>query len=263
MLLLTVDSKNDEIRRALFFSEETIAAARRAVEDSEAQISRAEAESDRLGRELLRAQAAIADESEEQRNKFMTHSRELAAVVEAERERTNILKQMLNLRSREELELKEKLLEARNEITERTRDAETARIAETRAKEYMNERVDLAAAEIERLRGDLRAQVSETQQLRNELKAFRMRRVSERDPAGMLPQKGSLLAPWVPDDIAAACSQCEKPFSLTRRKHHCRACGRVYCYACTSRKTVVPGLGTPDQLHRVCDHCHSALNTQR
>lgn len=38
---------------------------------------------------------------------------------------------------------------------------------------------------------------------------------------------------WVPDETASSCSCCQKPFDrwLTRR-HHCRSCGRIICFAC-------------------------------
>ncbi|CAO1625091.1 unnamed protein product [Parajaminaea phylloscopi] len=39
------------------------------------------------------------------------------------------------------------------------------------------------------------------------------------------------LVPWQPDDAVTACPLCSKPFGglAGRRKHHCRACGRVVC----------------------------------
>ena len=39
---------------------------------------------------------------------------------------------------------------------------------------------------------------------------------------------------WVPDSLAARCMRCSEPFTLWRRKHHCRLCGRVFCGACSS-----------------------------
>ncbi|CAO1619390.1 unnamed protein product [Sympodiomycopsis kandeliae] len=37
------------------------------------------------------------------------------------------------------------------------------------------------------------------------------------------------LVPWQPDQLALQCPICTHPFKLGRRKHHCRACGRVVC----------------------------------
>lgn len=35
--------------------------------------------------------------------------------------------------------------------------------------------------------------------------------------------------PWQPDDSINACPLCTKAFGVGRRKHHCRACGKVVC----------------------------------
>jgi hypothetical protein len=42
---------------------------------------------------------------------------------------------------------------------------------------------------------------------------------------------------WVPDTEALSCSQsqCQKQFSLTCRRHHCRACGEVFCSMCAPK----------------------------
>lgn len=39
---------------------------------------------------------------------------------------------------------------------------------------------------------------------------------------------------WLDDASARDCAACRKEFSLTRRKHHCRVCGRVFCGGCCS-----------------------------
>ena len=42
-------------------------------------------------------------------------------------------------------------------------------------------------------------------------------------------------AEWLPDAAAAACQACQAVFTLTRRKHHCRNCGRIFCDACSAQ----------------------------
>lgn len=32
---------------------------------------------------------------------------------------------------------------------------------------------------------------------------------------------------WVPDDACSSCIACKAPFTVIRRKHHCRSCGKV------------------------------------
>ena len=41
---------------------------------------------------------------------------------------------------------------------------------------------------------------------------------------------------WVPDSHVTMCQDCCVPFTLTCRRHHCRACGKVLCAACCSEK---------------------------
>lgn len=39
------------------------------------------------------------------------------------------------------------------------------------------------------------------------------------------------------------CHRCRVTFSLIQRKHHCRACGQVFCGACTTKSTTLPKYG--------------------
>lgn len=33
---------------------------------------------------------------------------------------------------------------------------------------------------------------------------------------------------WVPDEACSSCIACKAPFTVIRRKHHCRSCGKVW-----------------------------------
>ncbi|XP_072293903.1 RUN and FYVE domain-containing protein 1 [Eucyclogobius newberryi] len=61
---------------------------------------------------------------------------------------------------------------------------------------------------------------------------------------------------WLKDDEATQCKQCQKEFSIARRKHHCRNCGDIYCNSCSSNELALPSYPRPV---RVCDICHSVL----
>ncbi|KAG7465139.1 hypothetical protein MATL_G00172950 [Megalops atlanticus] len=61
---------------------------------------------------------------------------------------------------------------------------------------------------------------------------------------------------WLKDDEATQCKQCQKEFSISRRKHHCRNCGDIYCNSCSSNELALPSYPKPV---RVCDTCHSLL----
>lgn len=64
---------------------------------------------------------------------------------------------------------------------------------------------------------------------------------------------------WAPDSIATHCTACKKEFNLTRRKHHCRSCGEIFCRACSDHN--LPLLNENGQLGkpvRVCLSCFAS-----
>ncbi|XP_028585255.2 RUN and FYVE domain-containing protein 2 isoform X1 [Podarcis muralis] len=61
---------------------------------------------------------------------------------------------------------------------------------------------------------------------------------------------------WLKDKEATHCKLCEKEFSLSRRKHHCRNCGEIFCNACSDNELPLPSSPKPV---RVCDSCHALL----
>ncbi|CAG8583416.1 1490_t:CDS:10 [Paraglomus occultum] len=61
---------------------------------------------------------------------------------------------------------------------------------------------------------------------------------------------------WVPDSATNKCMNCPEEFTMFRRKHHCRACGKVVCHACSTRNFIIPGTSErDDQVVRACDPC--------
>ncbi|KAJ8269228.1 hypothetical protein COCON_G00118350 [Conger conger] len=68
---------------------------------------------------------------------------------------------------------------------------------------------------------------------------------------------GSKAPIWIPDLRATMCMICTCEFTLTWRRHHCRACGKVVCQSCSSHKHYLEYL--KNQLARVCDHCFLKL----
>ncbi|XP_051984390.1 zinc finger FYVE domain-containing protein 9 isoform X2 [Xyrauchen texanus] len=68
---------------------------------------------------------------------------------------------------------------------------------------------------------------------------------------------GELAPVWVPDSQAPICMKCEVKFTFTKRRHHCRACGKVFCAACCSLKSRLMYMDRKEA--RVCVTCHRAL----
>lgn len=63
--------------------------------------------------------------------------------------------------------------------------------------------------------------------------------------------------------------RCGTAFGMLIRKHHCRACGEVFCYVCTEKRAAVPSLlveytqrsgwWRPGEPARVCHDCHDRV----
>ncbi|KAG7221099.1 hypothetical protein INR49_017540 [Caranx melampygus] len=71
---------------------------------------------------------------------------------------------------------------------------------------------------------------------------------------------GSKAPIWIPDLRTTMCMICTSEFSLAWRRHHCRACGKVVCQSCSSKKYCLKYLKY--QTARVCDQCFLILNQQ-
>ncbi|KAK6304477.1 hypothetical protein J4Q44_G00250630 [Coregonus suidteri] len=60
---------------------------------------------------------------------------------------------------------------------------------------------------------------------------------------------------WVPDEECDSCIACKAPFTVIRRKHHCRSCGKIFCSRCSSHSAPLPRYGQVKPV-RVCTHCY-------
>ncbi|KAK2146548.1 hypothetical protein LSH36_601g01011 [Paralvinella palmiformis] len=65
---------------------------------------------------------------------------------------------------------------------------------------------------------------------------------------------------WVPDSRVSMCAKCHEEFTVTFRRHHCRACGKVFCGVCSDNRAPLcyqnykPG--------RVCIDCFNYLKAE-
>ncbi len=62
---------------------------------------------------------------------------------------------------------------------------------------------------------------------------------------------------WVPDKRVTMCQQCHSDFTFLVRRHHCRACGRVVCSACSGSEA--PLKYRNYDASRVCETCYEDL----
>ena len=63
---------------------------------------------------------------------------------------------------------------------------------------------------------------------------------------------GSKAPLWLQDSSVTMCMDCAEPFSMMRRRHHCRGCGEIICSGCSKQRVFLPYLSRED---RVCNKC--------
>lgn len=45
---------------------------------------------------------------------------------------------------------------------------------------------------------------------------------------------------WVDDETVVSCYNCNAEFSMFLRRHHCRLCGKIYCFECSDYQSYIP-----------------------
>ncbi|NWX82821.1 ZFY16 protein, partial [Nothoprocta pentlandii] len=70
------------------------------------------------------------------------------------------------------------------------------------------------------------------------------------------PILGQKQPSWVPDSEAPNCMNCQVKFTFTKRRHHCRACGKVFCGSCCNRKCKLQYM---EKEARVCIGCYDPI----
>ncbi|KAF2901962.1 hypothetical protein ILUMI_04222 [Ignelater luminosus] len=59
---------------------------------------------------------------------------------------------------------------------------------------------------------------------------------------------------WIPDVEAPKCMSCGATFTVVKRRHHCRNCGKIFCARCSSNSVPLPKFGHTKPV-RVCNKC--------
>eukprot|EP01102_Stenamoeba_stenopodia_P017853 TRINITY_DN645_c0_g5_i1.p1 TRINITY_DN645_c0_g5~~TRINITY_DN645_c0_g5_i1.p1 ORF type:complete len:649 (-),score=164.41 TRINITY_DN645_c0_g5_i1:183-2129(-) len=63
---------------------------------------------------------------------------------------------------------------------------------------------------------------------------------------------------WVDDDAVEKCELCDAPFSFFVRKHHCRACGHIFCSTCSAYEMMLQIGPDPPAMLRACYTCFTS-----
>ncbi|KAM7359354.1 zinc finger FYVE-type containing 26 spastizin [Cochliomyia hominivorax] len=83
--------------------------------------------------------------------------------------------------------------------------------------------------------------------------------------AFIMPDQAPTRAEWIRDEDASHCMCCRRAaFTMLMRRHHCRRCGRVVCFACSTHRMRIPELYEDVEV-RICNDCHRMCedNAQR
>ena len=65
---------------------------------------------------------------------------------------------------------------------------------------------------------------------------------------------------WMPDNACKECFHCGLKFTISRRKHHCRVCGQIFCSSCCYQ--MIDGrMLRVEGLLRVCNTCLQTVFT--
>ena len=72
---------------------------------------------------------------------------------------------------------------------------------------------------------------------------------------------------WEKDSARKTCNDCNLRFTIRRRRHHCRRCGRLFCKKCSGEKLKLAQYVSPfgimennkDERLRVCDKCFMSI----
>lgn len=64
---------------------------------------------------------------------------------------------------------------------------------------------------------------------------------------------------WMEDSAVVKCCNCSKKFSLLRRRHHCRACGLIFCETCVNNLRIVKSVSETSKV-KVCVSCKNNID---
>lgn len=70
-------------------------------------------------------------------------------------------------------------------------------------------------------------------------------------------QLGKVAPVWVKDSAVSMCMECTMAFTALKRRHHCRACGRIVCSHCSGDKVSLEY--DHNKPNRVCSSCFKSI----
>lgn len=75
---------------------------------------------------------------------------------------------------------------------------------------------------------------------------------------GPIRVPGTYPPEWLPDHETDTCMSCDSLFTLVKRRHHCRSCGKIFCGDCCRQKAKLLYLDNKEA--RVCSNCYRLID---
>ncbi|XP_039963755.1 protein RUFY3 isoform X2 [Bactrocera tryoni] len=182
-------------------------------------------------------------------------SEERAARAEAE---ARIEREWRHSLQEKEVKLKEKISSLQNCVKELTDDAQQS--AKLRVElDKMRTQWTEAQTTLEEL--GIQLSVSKLKVSELEERERKQQQLRSSDLSLQSPSEVGSAGIWAPDSIATHCTACKKEFGLTRRKHHCRSCGDIFCNTCSEH--TLPLLNDQGQLGKPVRVCYRCFETRK
>ncbi|TGZ66745.1 hypothetical protein CRM22_005178 [Opisthorchis felineus] len=144
-----------------------------------------------------------------------------------------------------------KLTESRQQLELELEQARSQLLVSKKEADSLMERLIKSEDQVTTLRDELGRQVNEVECLNKAI--FELGRENQ---SLQIMRERVTSRQWTKDDDAPACASCNREFSISNRRHHCRNCGGVFCHPCSSNRASTAASKDPV---RVCNHCYSEL----
>ncbi|KAJ8389006.1 hypothetical protein AAFF_G00124030 [Aldrovandia affinis] len=284
----TLTSEKEEARREAEVRREELARSEKlpeAVQDLRDRLQRAEAHARNLqeshGEEVAAVRFQMSSEAMSYQNQVKSASEvavTLRAQLAVEQEKACDLGARvfeLEAENREKSRLMEekdsRILECDARIGQREKELERLRDSLARTEEdlssaqkrceQLSERLDVAVAERESHAVKMAAELDDLCRTKTNLEERLIELIRDKDElwqkSDALEFEQKLRAEeqwWLVDKEASHCLGCRSQFTWLLRKHHCRLCGRIFCYYCSNNFVMTKHSGKKE---RCCGDCYS------
>ncbi|MBN3274717.1 FYCO1 protein, partial [Polyodon spathula] len=137
-------------------------------------------------------------------------------------------------------------------------------VSQKQSKEYRDE-LDKTVAEKQKKQLELLAELDDLTRTKQNLEERLIELIKDKDAlwqksdALEFEQKLRAEERWLVDRETNHCLDCQSPFTWWLRRHHCRLCGRIFCYYCSNNFVMTKHSGKKERCCRECYMQHSAV----